>query len=197
MDLGAGKERERQMRTKKRVIDVQASSGNVFADLGVRKPNKMLAKAKLANRIYEIISARRLTQAQAAQIMGLDQPKISALVRGRLRGFSMERLFRCLNALTQEVRIVVRPAKQGRRRLDTDVLRQRQPFGGKEMAVPEAERHNAIGAAYSSVLEALSNAGLGDTDFLTVLDKLEEFIEASRKSIVKSQREDNCWPYQD
>jgi predicted XRE-type DNA-binding protein len=66
----------------------------VFADLGLAHPEDRLAKAELARRISEIIAERRLTQLEAAALLGIDQPKISALVRGRLGGFSLERLRR-------------------------------------------------------------------------------------------------------
>ena len=83
----------------------------MFADLGVRNPEEMLAKAQLAHRVCAIIAGRGLTQTEAAQIMRLDQPKISALMRGKLKGFSTDRLLRCLHYLGQEVEIVVRPVK--------------------------------------------------------------------------------------
>ena len=100
------------MKTAKKVADVQASCGNVFADLGCRDPESMLAKAKLAHVICELVANRKLTQTRAAEIMGLDQPKISALMRGKLKGFSLERLIRCLNEMGQEVQITVRPARK-------------------------------------------------------------------------------------
>lgn len=87
-----------------------AGSGNVFADLGIPHPEIALAKATLVQRIREIISERKLTQAQAALVLGLDQPKVSALVRGRVDGYSLDRLFRFLNALGQEIEITVRGA---------------------------------------------------------------------------------------
>jgi predicted XRE-type DNA-binding protein len=99
---------------------VHASSGNIFADLGLRNPEELLAKAQLAHRIAQLIAARRLRQAKAAELMGLDQPKISALIRGKLSGFSVERLFRCLNDLGQEIEITVRPGR--RRRGNTHVV---------------------------------------------------------------------------
>src|SRR5947209_20336299 len=80
-------------------MEVQASSGNVFADLGVPNPEECLAKAKLVQRIADAIAERKLTQVQAAGILGIDRPKISALVRGKLEGFSIDRLLRFLNAL--------------------------------------------------------------------------------------------------
>ena len=101
---------------------VQKSSGNVFADLGVRNPQDALTKAQLAHRICEVIVARRLTQTKAAKLMGLDQPKISALMRGSLKGFSAERLFRCLNDLGQEVKITIRSVPQAGRRGEIRVV---------------------------------------------------------------------------
>jgi len=94
------------------VHDVEASTGNVFADLEVPDADAALAKAELARRSCAILAARKLTQAQAAAILGIDQPKVSALIRGKLDGFSTERLFRFLNALGQDVEIVVRPRRQ-------------------------------------------------------------------------------------
>jgi len=98
---------------------VESSTGNVFADLGVANPDLALAKAALARQIERIIKARRLTQVRVAEILGVDQGKVSALVRGRLRGFSTERLFRFLNALGQDVKIVVtsKPASRAKSRI--------------------------------------------------------------------------------
>ena len=95
---------------------VTASSGNVFADLGVDQPEEELAKAQMANLIRETIRRRRLTQTRAGAVMGLDQPKVSALMNGRLDGFSSDRLMRLLTALGQDVDIVVRPAPRRRER---------------------------------------------------------------------------------
>ncbi|MCE9548599.1 MAG: helix-turn-helix domain-containing protein [Planctomycetia bacterium] len=110
------------MKTNSKSLKVQKSSGNVFADLAVRNPQEMLAKAQLAHLICRVIAGRKLTQAKAAEIMGLDQPKISALMRGKLRGFSAERLFRCLNDLGQQVEISVRPLPRTGRRGSTQVV---------------------------------------------------------------------------
>jgi predicted XRE-type DNA-binding protein len=86
-------------------IQIHSSSGNVFADLGLPNPDELLVKAQLAYQISELISARQLTQVEAAELLGIDQPKISALIRGKLSGFSTERLFRFLNALGSNVEI--------------------------------------------------------------------------------------------
>jgi len=99
-------------------IAITSSSGNVFADLGFVEPEEMLLKAELARRISATIKARHLTQAQAAELLGVDQPKVSALMRGRLTIFSIDRLLRFLTALGNDVEIIVRensqPAARGR-----------------------------------------------------------------------------------
>ena len=99
--------------------DYKVGSGNVFVDLGVDAPEQALAKAELTAKIAQIIEARGLTQAAAARLLGVDQPKVSALLRGRLTGFSTERLIRFLNALGRDVEIVVRdrPRTKGPGRL--------------------------------------------------------------------------------
>jgi predicted XRE-type DNA-binding protein len=89
--------------------DYVESSGNVFADLGLPNPEEMLAKAELAIKIAEILRQRRLTQVQAAAVLGVDQPKVSALIRGRLSGFSIERLLRFLLFLGTDVSITIIP----------------------------------------------------------------------------------------
>ncbi len=95
--------------------DVKLSSGNVFKDLDVASPEEALAKAELTSRIAEIIASKGLTQAAAAALLGIDQPKVSALLRGRLSGFSTERLMRFLTVLGSNVQIVVqhRPRARG------------------------------------------------------------------------------------
>ncbi len=90
-------------------FEIEESSGNVFADLGVPSPEEALAKAQLASRICDIIRERQLTQVEAAKVLGINQPKVSALMRGKLDGFSLDRLFRFLNALDQNVEIMIKP----------------------------------------------------------------------------------------
>jgi predicted XRE-type DNA-binding protein len=92
------------------------SSGNVFADLGFAEPDEELLKAQLASQIRQIIKRRRLIQSVAAAMMGIDQPKVSAILNGRLMNFSSERLMRILTALGQDVEIVVHAAPAGRDR---------------------------------------------------------------------------------
>jgi predicted XRE-type DNA-binding protein len=91
---------------------VHRSSGNVFTDLGHPDAEDRLAKARLAHIICSIIRSAKLTQVQAGKILGIDQPKISALMRGRLREFSTDRLMRFITQLNHDVVITVRSAKQ-------------------------------------------------------------------------------------
>jgi len=84
-------------------------SGNVFADLGLPDAEERLAKAQLAMRIHDAITARGISQAEAAKLLGVDQAKVSHIVRGRLSGFTMDRLFRYLGRLGCQVDIVVHP----------------------------------------------------------------------------------------
>ena len=86
---------------------VRKSSGNVFADLGVKDPEEALVKARLAHVIANAVSARGMTQAEAAEMLGIDQPKVSRLVRGQLAGFTIERLFRFVNLLGSDIEITV------------------------------------------------------------------------------------------
>lgn len=95
-------------KTENAEIAVHASSGNLFADLGRPDAEEALARVRLAQQIAEIIERKELSQTDAAELMGLDQPKVSALVRGRLSGFSTDRLLRCLMSLGQDVEIIVR-----------------------------------------------------------------------------------------
>ena len=92
-------------------IPVEESSGNVFADLALREPEELLAKAELVHRICAIIGERRLTQVGAAKLLGVDQPKVRAPLRVKLDGFSIDRLFRFLTALGWDVEIAGRPAR--------------------------------------------------------------------------------------
>jgi predicted XRE-type DNA-binding protein len=103
-------------------ISVQASSGNVFADLGLKDSDEMLVKAELARKISSIITKQQITQAKAAELLGIDQPKISALMNGKLSGFSTVRLFRFLNALDRDVEIVVKTKPESQIQARTRVV---------------------------------------------------------------------------
>lgn len=102
----------KKTRAKRQDPEVEPSSGNVFADLGFPNPEEALLKANLAGRILEVVTERKLTQKKVAALLGIDQPKVSALLRGKLDGFSTERLLRFINRLGQDVEIVIRPARE-------------------------------------------------------------------------------------
>ncbi len=94
-------------------------SGNVYADLGVVNPQEARAKADLAHRIVHIIESRKLTQVQAGKVLCVDQPKVSALKRGRLTDFSIERLVGFLLRLGHDVRITISPRPHSSRKPPT------------------------------------------------------------------------------
>lgn len=102
------------MPKKHEIIEHEMSSGNVFADLGVPNPEEALAKAQLARTICLLVEKERLTQRQIAARLGIDQPKVSALVRGRLKDFSTERLLSFVLRLGHNVKINVQSRKTRR-----------------------------------------------------------------------------------
>ncbi len=91
---------------------VREGGRNIFEDLKLPDAEEFNAKAQIAYRICDILEERKLTQKKAATVLGIDQPKVSALLRGRLEGFSSDRLFRFLNALDRDIEIVIRPRKK-------------------------------------------------------------------------------------
>jgi predicted XRE-type DNA-binding protein len=94
---------------------VTKSSGNVFADLGVRDAGEKQTRVRLAVAIRQIIEAKHLSQTAAAHLLNVNQPKISALMNYQLEGFSVERLMNFLNALDRDVEIVIRKKPRSRR----------------------------------------------------------------------------------
>ncbi|MEA3545736.1 MAG: helix-turn-helix transcriptional regulator [Thermodesulfobacteriota bacterium] len=100
-------------------IKFEESSGNVFTDLELSEPDERLAKADLAAKIAQIISKRHLSQSQAAELLGISQPKVSMIMNGRLKNFSMEKLMILMMALNRDIEIVVKlkPKKQKHGRL--------------------------------------------------------------------------------
>jgi predicted XRE-type DNA-binding protein len=87
---------------------IEISSGNVYVDLGDSQADEMLVKARLAFKIGEIIKQRQLTQVEAADLLGLTQPKLSGLLRGQLRGVSQSKMLECLNRLGRDAQIAIR-----------------------------------------------------------------------------------------
>ncbi len=94
---------------------VVASSGNVFADLGLKNPEERQTKVRLAVAINQIIAGRRLSQTAAARRLKVNQPKVSALSNYQLEGFSVERLMNFVTALDRDVEIVIRRKPSSRK----------------------------------------------------------------------------------
>ena len=91
---------------------VRRGGKNIFEDLKLPDAEELNAKAQIAYRICDLLRKRKLTQKEAAKLLGTDQPRVSALLHGRLEGFSSDRLFRFLNALDQDIEIVIRRARK-------------------------------------------------------------------------------------
>jgi predicted XRE-type DNA-binding protein len=92
----------------------ESGSTNVYADLGIADAEEMLVKAQLATKIGDIIKRRKLTQVQAAQLLGITQPKLSGLLRGQFRGVSETKMLECLTRLGRDVEIVIKSAPRSR-----------------------------------------------------------------------------------
>ena len=93
---------------------IENGSTNVYADLGMADAEEMLIKAQLATKIGDIIKRRKLTQVQAAQLLGITQPKLSGLLRGQFRGVSETKMLECLTRLGRDVEIIIKSAPRSR-----------------------------------------------------------------------------------
>lgn len=93
------------------MTQIENGSTNVYADLGFENADEMLVKAQLATKIGEIIRRRKLTQVQAAELLGIPQPKLSNMLRGQFRGISETKMIECLTRLGRNVEIVVKTAR--------------------------------------------------------------------------------------
>lgn len=103
-------------KSTRKAMPITRGSGNVFADLGLPNPEERLAKAQLAYAISQVIDERGLTQREAAKLIGVDQPKVSHILRGRLADFSTERLMSFLTALGRDIEIVITPSPKSRKK---------------------------------------------------------------------------------
>jgi predicted XRE-type DNA-binding protein len=121
MKSKVGGNKTKKDRTMK-VEKVERGSGNVFADLGFRDAEDRMWKAQLAIKISRLIQSKGWTQAQAAERVGLDQPKVSQLMRGGLTGFSADRLFAILNRLGYNVEVRISTKEQSPEKTRTRVL---------------------------------------------------------------------------
>lgn len=108
--------------TMKKNNDYTVGSGNVFADLGLPNPEERLAKAELARQINKLIKQQKMTQVEAAELLDIDQPKVSSLHKGKLAGFSLERLFRFLNILGQNIIIQITPKSRSTKKAYTSIV---------------------------------------------------------------------------
>jgi len=97
---------------KQRRMKVEIGSGNIFADLGLPDAEDMLLKSQIVMALRRLIEARNLTQTAAAKRIGIGQPDLSNVLRGRFRGYSAERLMRMLTAFDQDIEITVRPRRR-------------------------------------------------------------------------------------
>jgi predicted XRE-type DNA-binding protein len=102
--------------------DYEDSSGNVFADLDLAMPEELQAKARIAHLIVQIITKSHMTQKEAAELLGLTQPKVSMIMNGRLEGFSLERLIMALMALDRDVEIRIRKKPRSRKQAHLQVV---------------------------------------------------------------------------
>ena len=89
------------------MIKIQEGSGNVYKDIEIPNADEMLIKAQLVTKIDEIIKDRRLTQQEAAEVLGITQPKLSMMLRGQFRGISEVKMMECLTKLGHNIKIVV------------------------------------------------------------------------------------------
>ena len=103
-------------------IKVEVGSGNVFADLGLPDAEECLLKANLVFQIAQLIDKKKLTQAKVAERTGLDQPKVSRLLRGHLSGFSVDRLFSILNRLGHSIEVRISAKERAPEKSHTRVL---------------------------------------------------------------------------
>jgi predicted XRE-type DNA-binding protein len=100
------------MKKKKKLPAHDVGSGNIFADLGLPDAEDLLLKSQIVVELHRLIKARKLTQTAAAKRIGIGQPDLSNVLRGRFRGYSAERLMRMLTAFDQDVEITVRPRRR-------------------------------------------------------------------------------------
>lgn len=120
MEIRRGASKAKKSRVSRGKVEL--SSGNVFVDLGFPDADERLLKAKLATKIAQLIEQRGWTQTQTAERVGLDQPKVSHLLRGRLSGFSADRLFAILNRLGHSVEVRISAKERSPEKSHTRVL---------------------------------------------------------------------------
>lgn len=93
------------------MTDIEESTGNIYTDLGRTDAQEMLVKAQLASEIGKIIKGRKWSQQQAAEVLGMSQPKLSNMLRGQFRGISEAKMLNYLTRLNRDIQIVIGPAR--------------------------------------------------------------------------------------
>ena len=126
------------MKRTRRTRDHIVSSGNVFRDLGIPNPDEELTKSSLLFEIHQAIRDRGLKQVEAAQILGIPQPRVSNLLRGRTTGFSVQRLSLLLGRLGKSVTLVVSDEPPAAGPLRIPVVRDSAGLIGRMTRVPLA-----------------------------------------------------------
>ncbi|HTE42269.1 MAG TPA: helix-turn-helix transcriptional regulator [Steroidobacteraceae bacterium] len=101
------------MATRRKSSKVEQSSGNVFADLNLPDADERQTKVQLAVAINRELTTKGWSQAAAAEVLGINQPKVSALQKYRLEGFSVERLMTFITSLGNDIDISIKPRRRG------------------------------------------------------------------------------------
>lgn len=107
-------------------LDYEEGSENVFADIGLANAEELKAKTLLLIEIKRIVKKRKLKQAEIAEILGISQPKVSILLKGKSSGFSTERLMLFLNALDQDINISIKPKPKNKKKASISVFPSQQ-----------------------------------------------------------------------
>lgn len=105
------------MARKKKSAGVTVTRSSAFHALGLENPDDLVLRAELIKTVAQVVRAKGLTQAAAGRLLGMEQPRVSALMNGKISLFSSERLIEALRDLDQDVRITVTPAKTARGRV--------------------------------------------------------------------------------
>jgi len=107
------------MKTKEKI---HRGTGNIFADIKVAYPERILARAQIMSSVAEIIKKRNLTQKEASELLDIPQSKVSCLVNGKLSMFSLDHLLMLLNKLGRDVEIIIKPKLKEEKVASTHVL---------------------------------------------------------------------------
>lgn len=97
--------------------EVTVSTGSAFHALGLPDADDLVLRAELLRKIADVIKERKLTQSRAGELMNMDQPRVSSLLRGKITKFSTDRLLRALSDLGQDVELRISQAREGKGRL--------------------------------------------------------------------------------